>query len=64
MIPPTPAELRDWRRERNLSASQAAGLVYTTARSWLRWEAGAAPMPAMAWDLAQRRAAEAVRRRI
>lgn len=51
--PPAPDAIRSWRRERDLSASDAAALVHVSARSWLRWEAGAAPMPLMAWDLAR-----------
>ena len=54
MIVPPPAALRDWRKARGLSARAAGALVYVTARTWLRWEAGAAAMPPMAWDLAQR----------
>ena len=51
--PPAPDAIRSWRRERDLSAASAAALVYTTARSWLRWEAGASPMPPALWELAR-----------
>lgn len=54
MIVPPPDALRDWRHGRGLSAREAGALVHVTARTWLRWEAGAAAMPPMAWDLAQR----------
>lgn len=50
---PSPEALRAWRRNRDLSAAAAAGLVYTTARSWLRWESGACPMPPALWELAR-----------
>ena len=53
MTGPVPDAIRAWRRERDLSAADAAALVYVAARSWLRWEAGAAPMPLMAWELAR-----------
>ena len=54
MIVPPPDALRAWRKARRLSARRAGALVHVTARTWLRWEAGASAMPPMAWDLAQR----------
>lgn len=54
MIVPSPASLRAWRKARRLSARRAGALVHVTARTWLRWEAGASAMPPMAWDLVQR----------
>lgn len=59
--PPAPDAIRSWRRERDLSAASAAALVYTTARSWLRWEAGASPMPPALWELARLKRAPARR---
>lgn len=58
---PSPEALRAWRRDRDLSAASAAALVYTTARSWLRWEAGASPMPPALWELARLKRASAIR---
>ena len=54
MIVPPPDALRAWRKARRLSARRAGALVHVTARTWLRWEAGASAMPPMAWDLVQR----------
>jgi DNA-binding transcriptional regulator YiaG len=50
---PSPETIRAWRRERNLSARDAAALVHTTARVWLQWEAGDRRMHPAFWALAQ-----------
>ena len=45
--------IRAWRRAAGLSAASAAKLVYVSARTWLRWEAGDAPASAAHFELAQ-----------
>lgn len=58
---PTPDEIRAWRHGHRLSAAAAGDLVYTSGRTWLRWEAGDVPIPLACWDLAQRRIADRAR---
>lgn len=48
---PAPEDVREWRRARDLSVSQAAALIHTTPRSWLNWEAGERPMHPAFWEL-------------
>ena len=51
--PPAPEAIRDWRRDRGLSASEAAALVHSTGRAWQRWEAGERRMHPAMWELAR-----------
>lgn len=51
--PPAPDAILAWRRERELSAAQAAALVDVTPHSWLQWEAGEQPMQPRLWELVQ-----------
>lgn len=37
----------------DLTQEQAAALVYTSVRSWYKWENGKAPMPLALWELFQ-----------
>lgn len=48
--------IRDWRRERGLSASEAAALVHSTQRTWQHWEAGERRMHPVMWELAKLKA--------
>ena len=50
---PTPDEVREFRRTRELSAAQAAALVHVTANAWQKWEAGDRPMHPAFWELAR-----------
>lgn len=50
---PTPDEIRDWRRARELSAAAAGALVYTSGRAWQLWEAGERRMHPATWELAR-----------
>jgi len=54
--PPDPEAIRDWRRERGLSASAAAALVHSTTRAWQQWEAGERRMHPAMWELAKLKA--------
>jgi DNA-binding transcriptional regulator YiaG len=51
--PPAPEAIRDWRRDRGLSASEAAALVHSTQRVWQQWEAGERRMHPAMWELAR-----------
>lgn len=48
---PTPEEIRGARLSADLTQTEAGGLVYTTVRSWQRWESGAKPMHPAFWEL-------------
>lgn len=53
--PPTPDELRRWRRKCGLSQTEAAALVGVTRRSWVRYEssplvASHVDIPEMVWN--------------
>lgn len=41
----TPAELRDWRRARNLTQAALADIAGVSVRQVKRWEAGISPVP-------------------
>jgi putative transcriptional regulator len=46
---PTPEQVREMREAVGLSPREAAGLIYSTAAAWERWEAGERAMhPAFA----------------
>lgn len=49
MTAPTPAEIKAARAQ--LTQANAAALVYTSPRTWQRWEWGQAPMPLECWEL-------------
>lgn len=49
---PSPDEVREFRRSRELSAEQAGTLVHVTGRAWQRWEAGERPMHPAFFELA------------
>lgn len=48
---PTPDQVREFRRSRDLSAREAAALVHTVPRVWLQWEAGERSMHPAFWEL-------------
>ena len=49
---PSPDEVREFRRSRNLSAEQAGALVHVTGRAWQRWESDDRPMHPAFFELA------------
>lgn len=49
---PSPDEVREFRRARELSAAQAGALVHVSGRAWQRWEAGERPMHPAFFELA------------
>lgn len=55
MTPPTPDEVRAWRRARDLSARAAGALVHVTPRAWQMWESGDRAMHPAFWALVQLR---------
>lgn len=48
---PEPTDIIAARKKAELSAAQAARLVYVDSRTWRRWEAGEKQMPEGAWEL-------------
>lgn len=51
MSSPTRWDVRKARGD--LTQAQAAALVYTSVRSWYKWETGKSPMPLAEWELFQ-----------
>lgn len=51
MIAPTRWQIREARG--NLTQTQAATLVYSSLRSWQKWESGKSNMPLAEWELFQ-----------
>ena len=49
MTTPTPEAIKTARDQ--LTQTQAAALVYTSLRTWQRWEWGQVPMPLGTWEL-------------
>lgn len=54
--PPSPEEVREFRRSRDLSARQCADLIYRSPRYWLACESGDRQMDMACWHLLQYRA--------
>lgn len=48
---PKPQAIIDARLAANLSQTEAAGLIYSTLRTWQDWEAGVARMHPAFWEL-------------
>jgi len=48
---PSQAEVRAARELAGLTQAQAAGLIYSTQRTWQDWEAGVARMHPGLWEL-------------
>lgn len=48
---PTPDDIREARQSAGLSQTAAAGLIYSTLRTWQDWEAGKARMHPGLWEL-------------
>lgn len=52
MSPPTPTQVREARKEANLTQAQAAGVVGLGARQrWLEYELGKRQMPAYRFEM-------------
>jgi len=55
--PPAPLAIRRARLMLGLTQAQAGALIYRTARSWITWESGRAPMDPLMWEIWQDKAA-------
>ena len=51
MTQPTPSEVLAARKAAGLTQTQAANLIYTTMRTWQRYEYGELPFPPAEWEL-------------
>lgn len=48
---PTPTEIKKVRQAAGLTQEAAAGLIYSTRRTWQDWEAGINAMHPALWEL-------------
>lgn len=56
---PAPEAIRAAREAAGLTQTEAAGLIYSTLRTWQDWEAGARRMHPGLWELWHIKAAQA-----
>ena len=59
LAPPTPTELRAWRRAEGLTQERAGRLAGVERLAWARWELGTRPVPQWLADTLRQRCGSA-----